>query len=109
MDFESYPITRVPENYFYEFFSQGPKGLIKKVVQYHRIEEWDEMIFNLAFGDWNEQTRRIDDKIKSNNSDREKVLATVAATVIQFTDDHPEAIIYIEGSTPARTRLYYGY
>jgi hypothetical protein len=76
------------------------------VVQYHRIEEAEGMVFNLAFGDWNEKTCRIDDKIKSNNSDREKILATVAATVIQFTDHHPEAIIYIEGSTPPRTRLY---
>ena len=106
MDIELYPITKVPENYYYEFFSEGPKGPIKKVVQYHRIEAADEMIFNLAFGDWNDRTRRIDDKIKSNNGDTEKILATVASTVVRFTDEHPGAIIYIEGSTPARTRLY---
>ena len=39
-------------------------------------------------------------------NDREKVLATVAATIIQFTDEHPNAIIFAEGSTLARTRLY---
>lgn len=35
-----------------------------------------------------------------------KVLATVAATVLDFTDSYPNALIYATGSTPARTRLY---
>ncbi len=64
------------------------------------------MVFNLAFGDWNEITGRIDDSTISNNNDRDKVLATVAATVIQFTTDFPRAIILAEGSNAARTRLY---
>jgi hypothetical protein len=106
MNLTLYPFIKIPENHFYEFYSEGPKGKIKKVVQYHRIEDSYGIVFNLAFGDWNEVTGRIDDKIKSNNNDREKVLATVAATVIQFTNDHPDAIIFIEGSTLGRTRLY---
>jgi TRAP-type uncharacterized transport system substrate-binding protein len=34
------------------------------------------------------------------------VLATVAATVIDFMEDHPDAIIIATGSTLSRTRLY---
>jgi hypothetical protein len=34
------------------------------------------------------------------------VLATVASTVIDFIKHHPNAVIFAQGSTPARTRLY---
>jgi hypothetical protein len=69
-------------------------------------QSYPRKVFNLSFGDWNESAGRIDDDVSSNNSDRDKVLATVAATVIEFTLDFPDAIIFAEGSTPARTRLY---
>jgi hypothetical protein len=48
----------------------------------------------------------VDDSIRSNNGDRDKVLATVAFTALDFTDEFPEALIVMEGSTSARTRLY---
>jgi len=48
----------------------------------------------------------IDDFVITNNKDSERVLATVAATVISFTNFFPDAIIYSEGSTDSRTRLY---
>ncbi len=35
-----------------------------------------------------------------------KVLATVAATLFEFTNHHPEASVIAIGSTLARTRLY---
>ena len=34
----------------YEFFSEGPKGRIKKVVKFMKAQD-DPIIFNLAFGD----------------------------------------------------------
>ena len=43
-------------------------------------------IYNLAFGDWDAAKSRINDKAISNNSDREKILTTVAATAIVFTN-----------------------
>lgn len=66
----------------------------------------EDGLFNLAFGDWNEDLNKLDDSIRSNNGDRDKILATVASTAIDFTDRFPEAEIFTEGSTPARTRLY---
>nr|WP_221409669.1 hypothetical protein [Pseudochryseolinea flava] len=62
--------------------------------------------FNLGFGDWNEAEARIDDVSTTNNQDTQKVLATVAATVLDFTAAYPDMLVYAEGSTPARTRLY---
>ena len=87
----------------YEFLSSGPKGTIKKIVQFVVMEH---NIYNLQFGDWNEEGKTVRDDVRSNNDDRKKVLATVAFTVFDFMKYHPEAIIYAEGSTPGRTRLY---
>jgi hypothetical protein len=87
----------------YEFFSEGPKGSIKKIVRFTSI---DKNIFNLAFGDLIEATGKINDIVVTNNNDSHKVLATVAATVHDFTIQYPKAIIFAKGSTHSRTRLY---
>lgn len=42
----------------------------------------------------------------TNNSDSDKVLATVAATVIDFMKAHPNATLIATGSTLSRARLY---
>jgi hypothetical protein len=88
----------------YEFISEGPKGKINKLVKYTKDE--DTGLYNLAFGNKIGRSNKIDDKIISDNGDREKILATVAATVYQFTAKYPEAIIFATGSNLARTRLY---
>ena len=87
----------------FEFFSIGPKGKVKKVVQYQML---DLNFFNLAFGDWDEEAQSILDEVKTNNQDRDKVLTTVAFTLIGFFKAHPRAIVTATGSTPAWTRLY---
>lgn len=87
----------------YEFYSEGPRGRIKKVVLYTEI---GKNLFNLGFGDWNEERQELDDSSRSNNNDRDKVLATVAFTTLDFIGKHPNANIFVEGSTSARTRLY---
>jgi len=103
---DKYTYIKVPEIYYYEFFSEGPKGKIKKVVRYRLIEETTFPIYNLGFGDWDDETNDINDLITTNNHDQQKVLATVADTIINFIQTHPEALIFIQGSTPSRTRLY---
>lgn len=87
----------------YEFLSAGPKGTIKKVVKYTEIET---DIYNLAFGDWDEVDQKVNDSSRSNNADRDIVLATVASTVIDFMIHHPNAILLAKGETTAKTRLY---
>lgn len=87
----------------YEFLSIGPNGTIRKIIRYQPIAK---DIFNLTFGDLNDREHRMEDRVRSNNQDRDKVLATVAFTVLEFLEYYPGATILIEGSTPARTRLY---
>jgi hypothetical protein len=103
---EVYSFIKRPENHYYEFNSVGPKGSIKKVVEYYRFHEYDGEVFNLAFGDWDEKNNRINVMAVTNNADRGKVLATVAATVIDFMNAHPRAILIATGSTLSRARLY---
>jgi hypothetical protein len=88
----------------YEFFSEGPKGRIKKMVEY--TETSTEDVYNLGFGDYDETTKSINDLSVTNNGDSLKVLATVASTVYAFIDKHPNAYILATGSTNVRTRLY---
>ena len=90
----------------FEFESDGPNGRIKKVVRYSPQNANGVTYFNLAFGDWNRETRKIDDSAVSNNKDKERILATVAATVLEFTAHFPDVMVYAKGSTPARTRVY---
>lgn len=106
MSDEKYQFHKLPEIFYYEFQSEGPKGVVKKVVRYRLIEESPVRIFNLGFGDWDNETENINDRVNTNNQDRHKILATVADTVIDFTENHPDAFVFAQGSTSSRTRLY---
>ena len=103
MRLEQYPIKAYEDLLEFEFISEGPKGQITKLVQFLKI---DENVFNLAFGDKKEGENDIDDKIITDNKDSQKVLATVAATVLAFTEKYSKAWIIASGSTQSRTRLY---
>lgn len=99
-----YQYKSEPNLNVYEFISEGRKGLIRKMVEFQKTEA--EGVYNLAFGDFVEKTKTIDDLIISNNGDSQKVLATVASIVFVFMEKHPNAMIYATGSTDSRTRLY---
>ena len=102
---ESYSFKKEPDIFYYEFFSKGPNGIIRKVVQFQQISSTEDT-YNLGFGDFNMQLGDIDDLSVSNNQDTQKVLATVAQTVMDFMLQHPKATVLAKGSTPSRTRLY---
>lgn len=89
----------------FSFYSEGPKGRIKKIVIYSKIQD-APTIYNLAFGDESSVNGCVDDKVVSNNNDRDIVLATVAKTINNFCDHCGNHLIYAKGSTPSRTRLY---
>ena len=88
----------------FEFLSEGPQGKIEKIIQYSLVNK--NNLYNLALGDKNSLTGYIDDQVKTDNGDSEKVLATVVASVYAFCDRFPHSWIYATGSTRARTRLY---
>ena len=106
MNHYAYPYAISRDHSIYTFDSYGPNGKITKIVQYISRDAAGITFFNLGFGDLDPETGKIDDLAVSNNLDKARVLATVAATVVDVTSKLPDAIIYVRGSTPSRTRLY---
>lgn len=103
MNLDKYPVISTNEHLIYEFLSEGPNGTIKKVVVFDQLQP---DLYNLAFGDWDETTQQLIDDARSNNADRDKVLTTVAHAVVDFMQHRPNARLYAEGVTKAKTRLY---
>lgn len=104
MQFDKYPVTVGVTSMVYEFISQGTHGEISKLVIYSETHLHN--FYNLGFGDKDTITGNIDDTIITNNGDSDKVLAAVAATLYNFTDKYPDAMVFASGNTKARTRLY---
>jgi hypothetical protein len=104
MNLDTYNINANKACEIFEFQSIGIKGKISKVVKF--IPTSFEGIYNLGFGDFNPKTGQIDDKIVSNNGDSEIVLSTVVLAIDIFFEKHPNAQVYLTGSTKSRTRLY---
>ena len=103
MKVEKYSLKAEKNLTAFEFVSEGPKGAIKKLIQFQETNEPN--LYNLAFGDKVGQTE-INDLAISNNGDSEKVLATVVSALYAFFDKYPAAFVYATGSTKTRTRLY---
>jgi hypothetical protein len=104
MHLDKYELRAGEQLQVFEFNSVGPKGKIPKIVQYSPTNYKD--LYNLGFGDKNQETGEIDDRVISNNNDSEKVLATVIATLYAFIEKHKNTMVYATGSTKSRTRLY---
>jgi hypothetical protein len=104
MNLARYPLKASDDFRRFEFFSEGPKGRIRKMVEFQ--QDGKDNFYNLAFGDWDEVSGSINYKSRSNNGDRDKVMATIASAVFEFMLVYSDALIYAEGETDARTRLY---
>lgn len=104
MKIERYPLKAESSFTVFEFISEGPKGLIRKLIQFQLTNKPN--LYNLAFSEKIAETGEIDDLELSNNGDSEKVLATVVAALYAFCDKHPDAFVDATGSTSSRTRLY---
>ena len=89
----------------YEFYSEGPKGLIKKIVTFTRVQDAPP-IYNLTLVDVKPVSGLTSDLTVSDNGDRDIILATVAYTVKDFCAHYGNHYIYAKGSTSVRTRLY---
>ena len=105
MNLERYPYLSSRDYLDYEFYSEGPKGQIKKVVMFTKMQD-DPVVYNLAFGDEDPVTGIVNDSVTTDNKDKNIVLATVAETINDFCDHYGNHYIYAKGSTVARTRLY---
>jgi hypothetical protein len=92
-----------PDKLEFQFVSEGPRGCITKVIQF--TQTTNSEIYNLAFGNL-KHDGSVDDVTTNDNKDRNKILATVAGAVYEFSALYPENYIFFCGSTCERTRLY---
>jgi hypothetical protein len=103
MEYPTYEGTVVEDLSSFDFTSIGRKGRIKKRILFTSIDKAD--VYNLALGDVTDSDL-LNDKVVTDNGDRDKVLATVAKAVALYTERYPERWVYFRGGTDARTRLY---
>lgn len=104
----AYALTANDDRTVFEFISEGPKGRIGKLIElmaFANAPNATGTVYNLALGD-RDANGQLDDQPVTNNGDTQRILLTVAAAIAYFTDQHPGAVVYAEGGTPARTRLY---
>lgn len=106
MEWEIYELERLESGLGYWFYSEGPRGRIRKVIEFQWMRRLGSSTFNLAFGDSIEGSNLLNDKSISNNQDRLKVLHTVATAVIEFLKGHTRSIVLIRANSMARVRLY---
>lgn len=108
MDKEIYNYTFNKEDATFQFDSIGPRGTIRKFVSYKLFDRLDDgtPVLNLAFGDLEDGKQHFSDTVISDNDDRDKVLATVARTILEVIDSYSKVGIHAQGSTRSRTRLY---
>lgn len=98
---EPYPYTR-KYAYQYSFVSHG-KERIEKIAIFRSTPK--DNLYYFGFGDLT-PNGSIDDRIRSNNGDLIKVLATVIQILRTFLKGHPYATVFFVGSTLNRTMLY---
>lgn len=104
MKYEPYSDLKfTPDFSVIDFISIGKKGAILKRIMFTRTENIN--VYNLAFGDVDENDE-IDDFKISDNGDRNKILATIVTVLDDYTIKYPERFIIFKGSTKERTRLY---
>jgi len=106
MNLERYDYQRKRTYKEYFFYSEGPRGRILKVVRFILVYGYPASYYNVIMGDWNKELSDIDDLSVTNNGDAEKVLATIAAIILDFTDIFSNAKVHVIGSTSSRTRRY---
>ena len=104
MNLELYNIRASTSLMEFEFISLGKKGEIIKVVQYSPTGIPNT--YNLGFGDKDIKAGKVSDSVISDNGDGQKVLVTVAGTVIKFIENHPNSEVIAVGVSQSRTRLY---
>jgi hypothetical protein len=104
MNYEAYSDIREGRDLrTFKFVSIGKKGAIPKCIFFEPTAI--PYVYNLAFGNLLDNGG-IDDTSVSDNGDRNKILATLAKVIFQYTFKYPERKIYFRGSSKERTRLY---
>ena len=97
------PVRQSADGLPCEFFSEGPKGSIKKRVVFQSTD--NPYPYNFALGDVNE-ANEVDDLAQTNNGDVMLVMATVANALFAFFEHYSTCFVFLEGGTNQRNWPY---
>ncbi len=96
----------------FHFISNGPNGMIRKVIVFEPLEDsylpLGNNLYNIALLDVLPDGT-LSDKNLSNNNDLSKILITTVQILAGYTTIFPDRAIFIQGSDEAgqRTSLYH--
>jgi hypothetical protein len=102
MEHPFYDFQILDNAFRYDFVSVG-KTIINKTIIYQKTSI--DNLYALSMGDLLDNGA-VDFEIRSNNGDRDTILATIIQTLQQFLQQYSEASVGFTGSSPARTRTY---
>ncbi|MEN8191474.1 MAG: hypothetical protein ABFS12_01575 [Bacteroidota bacterium] len=85
----------------YLFESVGKNSIIKAIEYTYVRKISGRKVFNLGFGDYDEEDGTINDDSNSNNGDMRKVFSTVLNTVSKFFTENNDSAIWVQGSDSA--------
>src|SRR5215210_4179188 len=82
----------------YYFESTGQTTVVKAIEYSPILQISSRQVYNLGFGDYDENTNTVSDDSISNNGDAYKVFNTVLNTIPAFFAKNPGGIIFVQGS-----------
>jgi hypothetical protein len=86
------------ENARYLFISRGHMDAIK-IIEFEYVGCFcNETLYNLAFGDYDVETKSINDDVNTNNGDVYTVFNTVLSVVPRFFEIYQSATLMVQGS-----------
>lgn len=81
------------------YFESTGQTTVFKAIEYAPFQQINgRQVYNLGFGDYDENTNTISDDSVSNNGDAYKVFNTVLNTIPAFFNTNPGGIIFVQGS-----------
>lgn len=106
MESSFYPLSVGDNRLTYTFYSDGPRGRIKKVIRYIRIQIEHHIVFNLSMADVDKKTKQTREDVVSGNNDWDKIFRTVAESISLICGWYPDAYIQVLGNSSSKNRLY---
>lgn len=103
MNLDKYNLEISENSICFYFTSIGRKGAIRKIIKFQPLSK--PQYYNISFGNLIDDNT-VDDKNITDNGDSQKVLATIAHSVLFFTNENKIARIIVVANSPAKTRLY---
>ncbi|GAA3940625.1 hypothetical protein GO495_09730 [Chitinophaga oryziterrae] len=100
-DREHYNVTpEVKKKRINFYFESVGKDNFTKAIKYALLSLKLEgrFVYNLGFGDYDDEKETLSDTVINNNGDVYKVFNTVLTTVPLFFEKNPDAILWVEGS-----------